>query len=239
MASSQSSVIWNYFTKISTGKDNPVAASCNTCNDSMQSDPENKRLSNHLRVNHKPLHNEFEDVMKSLGKSPSSSARRGLSVVDENVPAAPKISALRNFRFSQKKVKEGDGKGKLKNLFEALLKQARKADGQPAENNTAGIIENAVGQSINNLINGAIDTNTFHEDLQKVLNSQPQSTLVPFINENLPPLKTSLQSGELSIAGLNEFKASKPVMATKPSIEDRPTLPPPQPGFAMILLKNA
>ena len=93
---SQSSIIWNYFTKMSTGKDSPVAASCNTCNNSMESDPENNRLSTHLRVHHKPLHNELEEFVRNLNKSPSSG--RVLSLVNETVPAAPKTSALRNFR---------------------------------------------------------------------------------------------------------------------------------------------
>ena len=226
----QSSIIWNYFTKISTGKDSPVAASCNTCNNSMESDPETNRLSTHLRVHHKPLHNELEEVMRNLGKSPSG---RGLSLVNENVPAAPKTSVLRNFRMCKKpavkpvmavrptKVKAPDspesGKVRLKSLFESLLRQARKADGgEPPENNTAGITENAVGQLINNLISGTVDTDTFHKDLQKVLNSQPQPALVPFINENLQPLKISMRSGELSISGLSESKAARPVMAVRP-----------------------
>ena len=294
---------------MSTSKENPVAASCNTCNSSMESDPDNKRLANHLRVNHKPLHSEFEEAMR----------KRGLSLVNENVPAVPKTPSLRNFRKSKrvspvkedgkkklnglfqallkqaKNIDDGQpqenkstgvieksvgqlinhlvsgtidtetfheglqkvlksqpqpalipfinqmksqtvlrhfriakkkrpetresGKVRLKNLFEALLRQAKKADGQ--EDDTVGIIENAVGQVINNLISGSIDTETFHQDLQKVLNSGPQPALIPFINDNLQSLKNSLTSGELSIAGRGgeTKKAAKPVAAVRPTVK--------------------
>ena len=239
---SQSSIIWNYFTKISTGKDRPVAANCNSCNNSMESDPDNtSRLSNHLRLHHKPLHNELEEVMRNLSKSPSG---RGLSLVNENVPAAPKMSSLRNFRLSKKALQEVKGKApdsgklRLKSLFESLLRQARKADGQPAESNNAGIIENAVGQSISNLINGSIDTETFHEDLQKALNSQPQPALVPFIKGNLQPLKTSMRSGVLSIVGLKESKAAKPVMAVRPTLKVAKAVKPVKPMRAPYALRN-
>ena len=219
---SQSAIIWNYFTKIES-KESPVAT-CNSCNRSMENDPDNNRLSNHLRVYHKPLHNELEEVMRNLSKSPSG---RGLSLVDENEPTAPKTSSLRHFRISKKAVKPvmavrpmkgktpEDGKVRLKSLFESLLRLARKADGQQTAENTVGHREDSVGRLINNLISGSIDTGAFHECLQKVLDSQPQPALVSFIEENLQPLKTSMRSGELSITGLNESKAVKPVKAVK------------------------
>ena len=135
------------------------------------------------------------------------------------VSKKPAVKPVMAVRPTKAKVPAPEsGKVRLKSLFESLLRQARKADGgQPPENNTAaGILENAVGQLINNLISGTVDTDTFHEDLQKVLNSQPQPALVPFINENLQPLKISMSSGEISISGLGESKAAKPVMAVRP-----------------------
>ena len=98
---------------------------------------------------------------------------------------------------------------RLKNLLESLLRQARKADGghPPEENNTVGVKENDVRHLIKKLISGTIDADTFHKDLQKVLDSQPQPALVPFINENLQPLKISMRSGKLSITGLSKSMA--------------------------------
>ena len=52
--------IWIYFT---LEKDN---ATCNSCNGTMKSDP--PRLIDHLKLFHKPLHNEFEEIQRMFNK---------------------------------------------------------------------------------------------------------------------------------------------------------------------------
>ena len=103
-AAGQNSPIWIYFTKSGSNEENAIAT-CNTCNDAMKSDPAStSRLSNHLKVFHKPLHSELEEIQRmfmNVGGSSSTKApmkKKGLLVLNENVPAGHGKSPLRQFR---------------------------------------------------------------------------------------------------------------------------------------------
>ncbi|GFT45413.1 transcription initiation factor TFIID subunit 4 [Nephila pilipes] len=84
-------------------------------------------------------------------------------------------------------------KKKCKNFLSTLI---RLADEQPA----------AVAKSVRNLIQGIIDgtmqAEEFTAKLQKELNSAPQPYLVPFLKKNLPFLRHSLITKELTIEGV-------------------------------------
>ncbi|CAL1274318.1 unnamed protein product [Larinioides sclopetarius] len=84
-------------------------------------------------------------------------------------------------------------KKKCKNFLSTLI---RLADEQPA----------AVARSVRNLIQGIIDgtmqAEEFTAKLQKELNSAPQPYLVPFLKKNLPYLRHSLITKELTIEGV-------------------------------------
>ncbi|KAF8781798.1 transcription initiation factor TFIID subunit 4-like isoform X4 [Argiope bruennichi] len=84
-------------------------------------------------------------------------------------------------------------KKKCKNFLSTLI---RLADEQPA----------AVARSVRNLIQGIIDgtmqAEEFTTKLQKELNSAPQPYLVPFLKKNLPYLRHSLITKELTIEGV-------------------------------------
>ncbi|XP_035225918.1 transcription initiation factor TFIID subunit 4-like isoform X2 [Stegodyphus dumicola] len=84
-------------------------------------------------------------------------------------------------------------KKKCKNFLSTLI---RLADEQPA----------AVAKSVRNLIQGIIDgtmqAEEFTAKLQKELNSAPQPYLVPFLKKNLPYLRHSLITKELTIEGV-------------------------------------
>ncbi|XP_042900609.1 transcription initiation factor TFIID subunit 4 [Parasteatoda tepidariorum] len=84
-------------------------------------------------------------------------------------------------------------KQKCKNFLSTLI---RLADEQPA----------AVAKSVRNLIQGIIDgtmqAEEFTSKLQKELNSAPQPYLVPFLKKNLPYLRHSLITKELTIEGV-------------------------------------
>ena len=103
-AAGQNSPIWIYFTKSGSNEENAVAT-CNSCNDAMKSGPGNtSRLSNHLKLRHKSLHSELEQIERiflNVGGAASTKApmkNKGLRVVNENVPARDGKSPLRQFR---------------------------------------------------------------------------------------------------------------------------------------------
>ncbi|GIX76677.1 transcription initiation factor TFIID subunit 4 [Caerostris darwini] len=84
-------------------------------------------------------------------------------------------------------------KKKCKNFLSTLI---RLADEQPAN----------VAKSVRNLIQGIIDgsmgAEEFTSRLQKELNSAPQPYLIPFLKKNLPFLRHSLITKELTIEGV-------------------------------------
>ncbi|XP_055933260.1 transcription initiation factor TFIID subunit 4-like isoform X3 [Argiope bruennichi] len=91
------------------------------------------------------------------------------------------------------KMSPNTAKKKCKNFLSTLI---RLADEQPA----------AVARSVRNLIQGIIDgtmqAEEFTTKLQKELNSAPQPYLVPFLKKNLPYLRHSLITKELTIEGV-------------------------------------
>ncbi|XP_067121038.1 transcription initiation factor TFIID subunit 4-like [Centruroides vittatus] len=108
-------------------------------------------------------------------------------------------------------------KKKCKNFLSTLLRLANGQAGQVAKN---------VEKLIQGIIDDTIQPEEFSHQLQKELNSSPQPYLIPFLKKNLPYLRHSMMTGELSIEGI------------KPPPPGSVVLPIPQPVLKQVMNKQ-
>ncbi|XP_023234940.1 transcription initiation factor TFIID subunit 4-like isoform X2 [Centruroides sculpturatus] len=108
-------------------------------------------------------------------------------------------------------------KKKCKNFLSTLLRLANGQAGQVAKN---------VEKLIQGIIDDTIQPEEFSHQLQKELNSSPQPYLIPFLKKNLPYLRHSMMTGELSIEGI------------KPPPPGSVVLPIPQPVLKQVINKQ-
>ena len=82
-------------------------------------------------------------------------------------------------------------KNKCKNFFVTLIDLATKTKSMD--------IKNQITNEIQHLMNGQTNPRTFLQNVARMINTQPQLTLVPFLIRTLPEVRKSLQSGEFVI----------------------------------------